>query len=101
MTSANQETRPKSYTQRLIDVLQENKCPTKYLDLIKKFAADESEKREEQNQATKGVMTFGKFRGKQIREVFKLDPQYVSWLQKNNMYLSDANKIIVDELLKV
>jgi uncharacterized protein (DUF3820 family) len=44
-------------------------------------------------------MTFGKFRGKQIREVFKLDPQYVSWLQKNNMYLSDANKIIVDELL--
>jgi uncharacterized protein (DUF3820 family) len=99
MTSA--DTKPKSYTQRMLDVLETNKCPTKYIDLIKKFAADESEKRENEKEATKGVMTFGKFRGKQIREVFKLDPQYVSWLQKNNMYLSDANKIIVDELLKV
>jgi uncharacterized protein (DUF3820 family) len=97
MTSA--DTKPKSYTQRMLDVLETNKCPTKYIDLIKKFAADESEKRENEKEATKGVMTFGKFRGKQIREVFKLDPQYVSWLQKNNMYLSDANKIIVDELL--
>ena len=97
MTSA--DTKPKSYTQRMLDVLETNKCPTKYIDLIKKFAADESEKRENEKEATKGVMTFGKFRGKQIREVFKLDPQYVSWLQKNNMYLSSANKVIVDELL--
>lgn len=99
MTSANQETRPKSYTQRLIDVLQENKCPTKYIELIKKFASDESEKREEQTQATKGVMTFGKFKGKKIEDVYKLDPQYVQWLKKNETYLSSANKVIVDELL--
>ena len=97
--TTTQETKPKSYTQRMLDVLEENKCPKKYLDLIKEFAADESEKRENEKEATKGVMTFGKFRGKQIREVFKLDPQYVSWLQKNNMYLSSANKVIVDELL--
>jgi hypothetical protein len=97
MTSA--ATKPKSYTARLIDVLQENKCPTKYLDLIKKFAADESEKREQETQATKGVMTFGKFRGKKIEDVYKLDPQYIKWLKKNETYLSSANKVIVDELL--
>ena len=95
------DTRPKSYTARLIDVLETNKCPTKYLDLIKKFAADESEKREEQNQATKDVMTWGKYKNKKIKEVFKLDPQYVKWLKKNETYLSSANKVIVDELLKV
>jgi len=99
MTSADQETRPKGYTARMLDVLEENKCPKKYLDLIKKFAADESEKREEQTQATKGVMTFGKYKTRLISDVYKLDPQYVKWLKTNETYLSSANKVIVDELL--
>ena len=99
MTSADQETKPKSYTARLLDVLEANKCPTKYVDLIKKFAADESEKREEEKEATRGIMTFGKYKNRKIEEVFKLDPQYITWLKKNEKYLSDANKAIVDELL--
>ena len=99
MTSATQETKPKSYTQRMLDVLEENKCPKKYLDLIKEFSKAESEKRETQTQATIGVMSFGKYKTRLISDVYKLDPQYVKWLKKNETYLSSANKVIVDELL--
>jgi hypothetical protein len=97
MTSA--DTKPKSYTQRMLDVLETNKCPTKYIDLIKKFAADESEKREEQTQATKDVMTWGKYKNKKIEEVFKLDPQYINWCIKNGQYLSQPQKDLMNSLI--
>ena len=97
MTSA--DTKPKSYTARLLDVLEENKCPTKYLDLIKKFAADESEKREQETQATKDVMTWGKYKNKKIEEVFKLDPQYINWCIKNGQYLSQPQKDLMNSLI--
>lgn len=98
MTSPNQD-KPKSYTARLLDVLQENKCPTKYLDLIKKFASDESEKIELNKEATKDVMTWGKFRGKKIEDVYKLDPQYIKWCLKNSQYLSQPQKELMEKLL--
>jgi hypothetical protein len=98
MTSPNQD-KPKSYTARLIDFLEENKVEQKTLDLIKEFASAESEKIELNKDKTVGIMNFGKFKGKKITEIFKLDPQYVKWMQKNNKYLSDDNKAIVDELL--
>ena len=44
MTTTTQETRPKSYTTRLKEHLEENECPQKYLDLISEFAMEESEK---------------------------------------------------------
>ena len=97
--SADQENKPKSYTQRLKEYLEENKCPKKYLDLIATFAVEESAKMEEKREATLGLMTFGKYKGKKIEDVYNLDSQYVIWLGKNNKYLSDDNKAIVDKLL--
>lgn len=85
----------KSYTSRMLDVLQENKCPKKYLDIIKQFAADEAEKREQEKEATKGTMTFGKYKTKLISDVYKLDPQYVSWLKRT----TNISVMIIKELL--
>ena len=94
-----QETKPKSYTQRLKEFLETNKVSKKTLDLISTFAKEESEKLEEKREATKGIMTFGKYKSKPIKQVYEIDPQYITWLQKNNKYLSDDNKAIVEELL--
>ena len=94
-----QEPKPKSYTTRLKEFLQENKVSKKTLDLISTFAKEESEKLEEKREATKGIMTFGKYKSKPIKQVYEIDPQYITWLQKNNKYLSDDNKAIVEELL--
>lgn len=94
-----QETKPKSYTQRLKEFLETNKVSKKTLDLISTFAKEESEKLESKREATKGIMSFGKYKSKPIKQVYEIDPQYITWLQKNNKYLSDANKAIVEELL--
>lgn len=95
--SADQK--PKSYTSRMLDVLQENKCPKKYLDIIKKFAADEAEKREQEKEATKNVMTWGKYKNKKIEEVYRLDPDYINWCLKNSQYLSQPQKDLMNSLI--
>ena len=99
MTETIQE-KPKSYTQQLKDHLESNKCPKKYIDMVATFALEYSTKMEEKKKATEGILNFGKYRGKFIKDVVTLDMPYVQWLQKNNKYLSDPNKAIVDELLK-
>ena len=45
-------------------------------------------------------MNFGKYKGKKLEEIFKLDKTYIKCLQKNNKYLNAVNKEIVEELLK-
>ena len=94
--SADQETKPKSYTQRLKEFLEENKCPKKYLDLISEFALEESTRREEQREATKNVMSWGKYKNKNIEEVFNLDPTYIKWCVKNSQYLTEQQKELMD-----
>ena len=93
--------KPPSYTQQLKDHLTENKCPKKYIDMIATFALEYSTRREADKKANEGTITFGKYKGKKINDVFELDKPYVMWLQRNNKYLSDANKQVVEELLKV
>lgn len=97
--STTQEEKPKSYTQRLIDYLEEKKCPKKTLDLVKEFALEETERREKEREATKGIMSFGKFKGKQLKQIFEIEPTYIKWLSKNEKYLSEENREIVKELL--
>ena len=90
-----------SYTQQLKDHLTEKKVPKKYIDMISVFALEYSTRREEQKKADEGIITFGKYKGKKFEDVFTLDKPYIMWMQRNNKYLSDANKQIVDDLLKV
>ena len=91
--------KPKSYTSRMIDFLTENKVNKKTIDLIKQFASDEAEKRNEEKEATKGVINFGKFRGKQLSKIYEIEPTYIKWLDRNNQFLSEQNREIVKELL--
>jgi uncharacterized protein (DUF3820 family) len=99
MTETQQK--PPSYTQQLKDHMVKNKCPKKYVDLISVFALEYSTKMEEQKKEMIGIMNFGKYKGKKIKDIIELDKPYVMWLQKNQKYLNDDNKQIVEELLKV
>ena len=96
---ASTEEKPKSYTQRLKEYLEEHKVSKKTLDLISEFAMEETERREKQREANKNVMTFGKYKNKKIDEIYKLDPTYIKWLSKNEKYLSEQNREVVKELL--
>ena len=43
-----------------------------------------------------GTMNFGKYKGKKLVDIAKLDADYIKWLAKNNKYLTSSNQ----ELLK-
>ena len=94
------EVKKQSYTDQLKTFLEGKKCPQAYLDLISEFSLEYGEKKKQEQEATKGLMNFGKYKGKKLEEIFKLDKTYIKWLQKNNKYLNAANKEIVEELLK-
>ena len=49
--------------------------------------------------ASRGLMTFGKYAGKQLHDIHKLDAKYIHWLDRNRKYLNSENREIVDELL--
>ena len=94
------EERKPSYTEQLKTFLESKKCPQKYLDLIGEFSLDYVEKKKQEEEATKGIINFGKYKGKKLEDIYKLDKTYIMWLQKNNKYLNQVNKEIVEELLK-
>ena len=94
------EVKKQSYTEQLKNFLEGKKCPEKYLELISDFSLDYMEKKKQDQEETKGIMNFGKFKGKRIEEIYKLDKTYVKWLGKNNQFLNQSNKEIVEELLK-
>lgn len=48
-----------------------------------------------------GEMSWGKFKGKQLTDIYKLDPKYCLWLSKNCEYLSAENKDILTHLISV
>lgn len=99
-TQKVQQEKPPSYNQRLIQHLEDKKVTKKTIDLIKSFALEETTRREEHNKANEGIINFGKYKTKRFEDIFKLDPTYIKWLHKNNKYLSDINKEIVEGLLK-
>jgi uncharacterized protein (DUF3820 family) len=94
------EERKQSYTEQLKTFLEGKKCPQAYLDLISEFSLDYVEKRKQEQEKTKGIINFGKYKGKKLQDIYKLDKTYIMWLQKNNKYLNQVNKEIVEELLK-
>ena len=97
--TTTQETKPKSYTQRLKEFLEEKKVSKKTLDFISEFALEESERREQEKEATKHVMTWGKYKNKNIEEVYKLDATYIKWALKNSQYLTEPQKELMNSLI--
>ena len=102
MTEIKQEIQEKkpSYNQRLIQHLEEKKVSKKTIDLIKSFALEETTRREAEKEATKNIMSWGKYRDKLIDDVYKIDPTYFKWCLKNSQYLSDPQKELMTNLIK-
>jgi len=93
------EVKKQSYTEQLKSFLEGKKCPQTYLDLISEFSLDYGEKKKQEQEESKGIMNFGKYKGKKLQDIYKLDKTYIMWLQKNNKYLNKVNKEILEELL--
>ena len=95
MTSENNEVK-KSYTGRLIEKLEAYNTPIATINLIKDFAIKEYDAKQQREAETAGIISFGKYKGKKLVDIAKLDMPYMQWLAKNNKYLTASNQ----ELLK-
>ena len=90
-----------TYSERLIFELQTAGCPTSCIDVVQKFMLEERQKKEQFAAANHGVLTFGKYKGKHIEGVFKLDPSYCQWLHdKSAKFLRADIKDMLAVLLK-
>jgi uncharacterized protein (DUF3820 family) len=86
----------KSYTSRLIERLEANNTPIATINLIKDFAVEAYDEKQKKEAENVGIMNFGKYKGKKLADIAKLDAEYIKWLAKNNKYLTSMNQ----ELLK-
>ena len=98
MTTNQEQPEKKSYTTRMIEFLTENKVNKKTIQLIQEFGKSESVRMEESRNATQGQFTWGKFKGKDIKDIFAIDKQYCQWALKSN-YLRDDQKELIQKLL--
>ena len=78
-----------SYTQQLIEHLSAELKTAEFKKvepLILEFARQRAVAREEDAKRQSATdITFGKYRGKTIDEVFQLDPSYVQWLTRSDL----------------
>ena len=88
----------KSYTARLVEHLEEHKVNKKTLELIKAFATLEKEKIEAERKETEGKFTWGKHKGRDIKQVFDFDKSYCEWALKSS-YLRQDQKEIIQNLI--
>ena len=101
MSMNTNEEKKLSYGERLIAELQTAGCPTNYIDVVQKFMKSEHDKKVQFAEANRGVLTFGKYKDKDVREVYKLDPAYCQWLNdKSSKFLRADIKEVLAELLK-
>ena len=96
-----------SYTSRLVNSLnssfiglegKERDLYDRFITSIREFSSEQKVLIDNKNDKEKGYMTFGKYSGKSINDVYKLDKPYIKWLSKNNKYLNEDSKSIVFDL---
>ena len=98
----NGDERQLSYGQRLVAKLLESGCPEQYVEVAREFMKAEYEEKKKYIEQNQGILSFGKYKGKNVREVYKLDPTYCQWLlDKSSKFLRDDIKAILNELLTV
>jgi hypothetical protein len=96
-----------TYTQKLIeelnieyknaDVNQKN-IITSMIGSIKRFAEDQRKIINDEKEKQKGLFTWGKFKGKKIDAVFKIDQKYCEWALKSS-YLREDQKEYINMLI--
>ncbi len=97
MTTENSE--KKSYTSRLIERLQTINTPVATINAIKDFAIAEYDAKQKKEADNAGTMNFGKYKGKKLVDISKLDKPYMQWLSKNCKYLTLTNQELLKTLL--
>ena len=79
-----------SYSKRLVEhLLSTTTDPNSITDIIKsveKFAAKEYQLIASERAMSAGLMNFGKYKGKALAEVAKLDMKYITWLRKTTNF---------------
>ena len=86
-----------SYTDRLIQHLKECGETEFTIKRIKDFSKTEAVKLKKEEEVGKQDFTWGKYKGKTIKDVFKLDESYCEWALRSN-YLSVDKKQIISDL---
>jgi hypothetical protein len=90
-----------SYSDRLVNALGAASCPIVYIDVVRKFIEEERVKKTQFAADNHGVLTFGKYKDKDVREVYKLDPSYCQWLHnKSQKFLRQDVKDLLTQLMK-
>ena len=88
-----------SYSRRLVEHLKSTTIdPVTIADVIKaieEFATKEYQLIASERAMSAGLMNFGKYKGKPLAEVAKLDAKYITWLKKNDQFLSKDLKVIL------
>lgn len=105
MATTTQPQKFESFTDRLVKHLYskrktikvDDKVFNEIIQMLNDF--DQSDRENRKKSAEPGIMTFGKFKGKHIKDIYKLDPNYCMWLAKNNKYLSQENQSILTTLI--
>jgi uncharacterized protein (DUF3820 family) len=102
MTSENSASEGKrSYTSRLIEKLEALHTPIATINAIKDFAIEQYDAKQLKEAETAGIMNFGKYKGKKLADIAKLDAHYMLWLAKNCKYLSGTNQDLLKALTSV
>ena len=97
MTTENLE--KKSYTARLIEKLEVYNTPIATINLVKDFAKEAYDEKQKKEAENAGIMNFGKYKGKKLEDIAKLDMPYMKWLAKNNKYLTATNQELLKKLV--
>lgn len=97
-----EETKELSYTQKMVRHLTEN-LPTicdrdVVVKMVEQFGKEEGCRIEQQREATKNMMTWGKFSGKTFAEIKEFDSGYFEWLKKSDKYLNEYQRAVLHSL---
>jgi len=96
---------PKPYTERLIDYVKEHcksllpKDMTAVSDAIMTFSFEQQNAKKEYTEEELSTISWGKYKGKKIEDIVKLDRKYILWLKKNESYLKKGQLELVEACL--
>jgi uncharacterized protein (DUF3820 family) len=99
---STQERKP-SYTDRLIKHLCESEDLEDLdlklvIDCIREFSKSVANQIKQEENANPDTLPFGKYKGKKIEDIHKIDSKYLVWLRRQS-FLKDNLKEALDEVL--
>jgi hypothetical protein len=92
-----------SYTERLIKAIGEvemidDKMLGSIEERVRRFNKEERERKELEHKQNGGRMTWGRHKHKCLTDIAAFDPGYITWLKRNDSYLSNVQRDILKSL---